>query len=360
MGIIMTIAAVYDHFGCKIMVGDILITGDTDHVQHNVSLPTIGKMTKPIDEKTSVYHLFQKINIINKNCIIGWGGNVNKAYEFMNRLHRLSKRLQITKSLISRVFYKIAHRDNDFCIIAALYNGHSFEHFGINCHSKPSERLGEIFYFGSGSEAVDEFLDDIIDKLNASKPNFDDLAAQSASIAITQIAHLMKNEILNNSDSININDFFGGGYEAALFYDGAFRKINVNYIFFEVEIVNNNIIIDNPDYIVSQVYNQKLLKYKTIKIKNKKEDDIERNEIIDVEPLIDIQESECDLNIFNHLNWSCFVFYDKYANTQHVLKSFIIKSETPPFEYEIVENKLYISYSDNAEKCIKEYISTCY
>ncbi|VUS28020.1 hypothetical protein SB6412_00410 [Klebsiella pasteurii] len=356
----MTIAAVYDHFGCKIMVGDILITGDTDHEQHNVSLPTIGKITKSIDGKTSVYHLFQKINIINKNCIIGWGGNVNKAYEFMNRLHRLSKRLQITKSLILKVFDKIVLNDNDFCIIAAIYNGHSFEHFGISCHSKLSERLGEVFYFGSGSEAVDEFLDNIIDKLNAAKPNFEDHAAQSASIAITQIAHLMKNEILNKSESVNINDFFGGGYEVALFYDGEFRKINVNYIYFEVEVVDNIIVIDNPDYIVCQAYDQKRLKYKTIKTKNKKENDIERNEIIDVEPLIDIEESQFDLNIFNDLNWSCFVFYDKYANTQHVLKSFIIKSEIPPFEYEVIKNKLYVSYSYNAEKHIKEFISKCY
>ena len=348
----MTIIAIYDHYGCKAIVADTLITGPRSQNGKRSIIPTLGDISDFFGDDWGIQPPAQKIFLIGDYCAIAWAGKMIVAQYFMARIRRLSRRIRITKNILERMLKK-SDEKSAVSIVAALIENGKLIHFGIECETISNACLGDVFYAGTGGEAIRDY-DKIVKSFNISKPTMLDVPAQAVAICLTQVAHLMHAEARQGDASNSLRDCFGGGYEIAVFYGGEVHKISASFIFLEFEIVDGYIEISHPFMIINQGYEGEILIFETIKLNF--EGKIEAHHKIQVSDLFNNKGSSLG-EIRGGQNWACFVFLEKnQLKDKGSMISTIIKSEDIPFSFHTNRSEICYFYSKGAEAHIKDFL----
>ncbi|VVN53925.1 hypothetical protein PS685_01410 [Pseudomonas fluorescens] len=354
----MTVIASYNHFGCGIVIGDILINGPVDEERPpKTSLPTIGNVENFFGGAWGIHKSSQKVCIISDHCTIAWAGSKLYAHLFIDRIRNLARRITITKDIIERLLNK--YGSNEISIVGAIYENGSMHTFGFDSEYLKCPILGDIYNAGSGASVIREFTD-IVQSMKLDVPNEDEISARGVSLALTQVAHLLNAEFRKGDKAESILEFFGGGYEIAAFYDGKFQKINSNFVFHDISMVNGYLKMGNPRLLIGQTYSANHLCFQSISPRGMYDGEIMRNEVVEISPF-----ATSAINCTTHpsssiLNWSCFVFVDDFRFLGEQLISLVLKSETPPIEYSVYDGKLEFSYSEKAGEQIEDFLIRIY
>jgi hypothetical protein len=103
----VTVIASYNHFGCGIVIGDILINGPVDEKKlPETVLPTLGNVKDFFGGAWGIHQSAQKVCIISDLCAISWAGSLIYARSFVERLTRFSRRININSEIIKHLFEK--------------------------------------------------------------------------------------------------------------------------------------------------------------------------------------------------------------------------------------------------------------
>ncbi|WP_395599979.1 hypothetical protein [Pseudomonas sp. B19125] len=354
----MTVIASYNHFGCGIVIGDILINGPVNEEKPpRTSLPTLGNMEDFFGGAWGIHKSSQKVCIVSDYCALAWAGSQLHARVFIMRISKLSKRIKITKRIIERIFVKCD--SDEISIVGAIYENEKMQTFGFDCHKLECPTLGEVHYAGSGASVIEEYIG-IVKEMALKEPKIDDICARGASLALTQVAHLLNAEFRKGSGAESIFEFFGGGYEIAAFYDGKFQKITSNFVFHNVNILNGFLKIGNPRLIISQTYSKDELRFQAVSPQGDYDDKIARHEMIEIPPLLNRATEPHNPSRNSRLNWACFVFVDNFKFLGNQLISLIIKSDTPPIEFSVIDDNFDFWYSEKAGKQIGDFLTDVY
>lgn len=354
----MTIIASYNYFGCGIVIGDILINGPVDEEKlPQTSLPTLGNVANFFSGAWGIHQSSQKVCIISDHCAIAWAGSRLYAHLFVVRIRNLARRIVITKNIIERLFNKCGI--GEISIVGAIYENGSMHTFGFDCENLKCSTLGDVYNAGSGASIVKDYID-IIKHMKLEAPDEDEISAQGVSLALTQVAHLLNAEFRKGDNAESIMELFGGGYEIAAFFDDKFQKINSNFVFLDISLVNGYLKIGNPKLLISQTYALGQLRFQSLSPRGAYDDEIVRNELIEIPSFAtpNIKHLTCPASSI--LNWACFVFVDNFKFLGERLISLILKSETPPIEYTVTDGKLELSYSENAGAQITDFLMKVY
>lgn len=355
----MTVIASYNHFGCGLVIGDILITAraTTGKRAPETYLPTLGDVSKFDNPVPRILNPAQKVCIITDYCAIAWAGRLTCAKNFVARLARISQRIRITERIIAKALKKYA--GNEVKVVGAIYEDGRLHTFGVECEKLICPTLGEIYTAGSGASIIHDYVR-IVKELRLSLPPADEIGARGVSLALTQVAHLLNAEFRKGSTADSIQEFFGGGYEIAAFYNGKFNKITANFVFLDVSLKNEYLDIGYPVLVISQSYRGETLRYRALSPRGPQDSRIRRNETIQVQPFFERVDNDAAPLTDSPINFTCFVFVDNFNSCGKALISTVMKSDTPPFECSVVNNKLDIRYSKAAEQCIEEFLMDCY
>jgi len=353
----MTVIASYDHYGCGVVIGDILITGPANISKRRPSthLPTLGHVSSTSDAPPGLLNPEQKVCIITDYCAIAWAGRLKHARQFIARLARLSRRVEITVEVIGRLFVKYS----EIKIVGAIYEDERLRTFGFDCEQISCPTLGQIHAAGSGASVIHEYVR-TLRELHRPRPQENEIGASAASIALSQVAHLLNAESRKGIAADSIKESFGGGYEIAVFYEGKFNKLSANFVFLDVSRRSGNLKIGNPALVISQSYVGTTLRFRALSTRGPYDDRIKRNETIEVPPFFPRAAKDSFPAIDPARYFTCFVFVDNFRFGGKALISTVFISSSPPFKFSVVNSKLNIDYFISAAQYIKEFLMRCY
>lgn len=205
----MTVIAAYNHFGCGLVLGDILVNGPfVEGVNEHIKLPTVGKVSEFFGEAWAIYHPIQKVLVVNDHCVVAWAGSYLSARIFINRLVRLSRRVRLNRELIARIFCR--HGGEDLQIVGAVNERGIVQSFGLDCEGIRCPVLGEVYAGGSGASIINDYIR-IVEDMKLAAPPKDEVAARGVSLVVSQVAHLLNAEFRKNEAADSIREMFGGG-----------------------------------------------------------------------------------------------------------------------------------------------------
>lgn len=355
----MTVIASYNHFGCGLVIGDILITAraKTGKRRPQTYLPTLGNVSKFSCRVPRILSPQQKVCIITEYCAIAWAGELRCAREFVARLARISRRIRITETIIVRLLKK--YPSNKVKVVGAIYEHGLLQTFGLECEKLSCPTLGDIYAAGSGAQIIHDYVR-TVKELNLSPPPEDEIAARGVSLALTQVAHLLNAEFRKGHAADSIQDFFGGGYEIAAFYGGKFNKITANFVFLDVSRQNGFLKTSYPRLVISQSYLGETLRYRALAPRGPEDSRIRRNDTIEIPPFFESIGNKASPSPPSPINFTCFVFVDNFRFRGERLISMVLRSNTPPFECFVADSELFIYYSKAAEQAIEEFLMKLY
>lgn len=354
----MTVIASYNHFGCGLVIGDILINGPVeDDNLPQTSLPTLGNVANFFSGAWGIHSSAQKVCIISDHCALAWADSQLYARFFVTHLTKLSKRITLTKKIIERVYKKYA--EDKIQIAGAIYEDGGIQTFGFGCNQLKCPILGDVYSGGSGASIVQDYLD-IVKSMDLSMPREDEICANAVSLALTQVAHLLNAEFRKGDAADSILELFGGGYEIAAFYDGKFHKITSNFLFLDVGVEGGVLKVGNPRLLINQTYSESTLCFQSITTRGAFDDEVVRNEDIGIPAFSGHRSRQPTVSSDTGLNWGCFVFVDNFRFKGEQLISLIIKSETPPVDYAISDGNLTLLYSSTAGRQIENFLKHHY
>ncbi|MFU4024646.1 hypothetical protein ACM7EG_05995 [Pseudomonas aeruginosa] len=354
----MTVIASYNHFGCGIVIGDILINGPVNEGNPpETILPTLGNVKDFFGGAWGIYRPVQKVCIISDVCAISWAGRLIHARSFVERLNRLSKRISIRVEIIERLFKK--YGEGEIAIAGALYESGEIQTFGFGCNEIKCPTLGTVYSGGSGASIIQDYVN-IVKEMRLDRPPEDEIAARGVSLALTQVAHLLNAEFRKGYAAESIMELFGGGYEIAAFYEGKFHKINANFTFLEVSHKDGYLKVGNPRLLINQTYSQGRLKFRAISPQGAYDDRVVRDDCIEMAPFYRHLKNDSMVSPDSDTNWACFVFVDDFKFLGDKLISIILKSEIPPVYFSVIDGNLHVQYSEKASGQIEEFLMNCY
>jgi hypothetical protein len=355
----MTVIASYNHFGCGLVIGDILITAraKTGKRRRQTYLPTLGNVSKFSYRVPRILSPQQKVCIITDYCAIAWAGELRCARELVARLARISRRIRITETIIARFLKK--YPGKEVKVVGAIYEDGRLQTFGLECEKLSCPTLGDVYAAGSGAPIIHDYVR-TVKELHLSPPPEDEIAARGVSLALTQVAHLLNAEFRKGDAADSIQDFFGGGYEIAAFYGGKFNKITANFVFLDVSLQNGFLKIGYPPLVISQSYLGETLRYRALAPRGPEDNRIRRNETIEVPPFFKRVDNDAAPLADSPANFTCFVFVDNFKFCGTALISTVLKTDTPPFECFVANSELDIRYSEAAEEHIEEFLMERY
>jgi hypothetical protein len=354
----MTVIASYNHFGCGLVLGDILTNGPVGEGNiPQTNLPTLGNVINFFEGNWAICKPAQKVCIITDYCALAWAGSQVHASLFVERLVKLSKRIRINESIIECLLNKCG--ENKVSIVGSIHEDGSLKTFGYGSEKFICPILGNVYAAGSGSSIIKDYLN-IIENMMLEAPHEDEIAVRGVSLILTQVAHLLNAEFRKGDTADSIREFFGGGYEIAAFYDGKFQKITSNFVFFDIVFEDGYLEIENPLLLISQTYSDRNLRFEAVSLRARYDDEVVRHDIIEIPSFHGSACNDFSAWTGSNISWVCFVFVDDFKFFGKELISIILKSDTPPINYSVIEGRLEVSYSPKTQLEIQKSLMSIY
>lgn len=360
----MTVIASYNFSNCGIVIGDVLISARNRERKSSKSITLPSLVEDPSDSRNEEYKVVgvdRKVYIVSDYCAIAWAGSKLYAHDFIEKIIKLPNSDAITLNAIEEIFERSEESEQyklHLSIVGALYDTDTdkLSTFGFGASHHDSKFFGSVFSAGSGQEVIKEYTN-IIDKQELPSFQDDEIAQNATGYTLKHIAHLLGTEFRQGSNAESIKDSFGGGYEAAIFYDGKFHKIKADYMFYDLHYINNLIEISLPRAIISQDYSNGRLIFNSISTDGKN-NDVLAHKIVEINTFLGTEEiHNSDSDIF----LTCCTFVDMSGHLdQPSLTTFICRSISSDVEWDIKHNQLEINYSKKFNDNICRFIKSIY
>lgn len=249
----MTLVAAFQISGVPVLLGDLLLS--SKNTGTSVSIPTIGDTSRlfPPDSSPTIRGLVQKINLIDKNLIIGWSGNFYIAQKIISLLEKQAKKELFTRETLDN-FFELHQSIIQNEIISII--GYIQDESGVSLVEKHGSKsliytndipnFGIVKTCGDGFYNMENLLNKFSESLSASqsthKDTFRTITNQLTALCgwfysdelrlVAASRESINQEILNNDDYCRtLLSLYGGGYEIATLTEHGFAKLgNFTYL----------------------------------------------------------------------------------------------------------------------------------
>lgn len=148
-------------------------------------------------------------------------------------------------------------------IIGWVRDDAGFKGFGFNSITTKTERFGEMFVAGTGTDAFIELTEVMPSQIPIADREIH--ALDKAVVAsLMSIGLMLQSELRTQSTLLN---YFGGGYEIASFVRGSFSKIDdITFVCWEAEVRGDSVRLGLPTLALKQDYADDILLIRSIRI----------------------------------------------------------------------------------------------
>ncbi|MBX8473940.1 hypothetical protein K5D38_04015 [Pseudomonas cichorii] len=348
----MTAIAAFKVSGCPVVFGDLLITGETKAKQ-NVGLPTIGDAHEVFgDSGWAIKGLSQKVVIINNNCVLAWSGSYLAARVAISELREQGSKTSLTADGV-RAFLS-SHPDimrHGVSFIGYVFeqDSLSIKQFRYDAEIYKSSMFGRMMIQGSGIGAIKE-VSDIIGSVNMRETGQVDAVIKALSTGCSMAGMLLHAELKGGTSARNLHSMFGGGYEVAVFSNGAFKKVgDLTFLIWSARVTSSGTELAMPHMLVKQVYAGDKLLIRSARVENNNGQDVivdEQRHIIS--PMYDSDE-DIGIDVFSKISYNspllCHFFLVEGENSYiHSIYTRIQFSSTSPIQFNEDDGRLLISF----------------
>lgn len=245
----MTLVAAFKIKNIPVLIGDLLLSGKGK--QSILYLPTVGDISQfqlyP-NSSEAVVALTHKVNIINKDIVIGWAGSHLGAKIILSDLKQTSETETFTKESLEKFFITrkswIGNDELAFIGYIKDANGvHLFEYSYNQCpiYKPKLDAYEELRIIGTGYYDTEKLLENNVIKYNENLCEFDNAAISAISLCGWFFADEMR---LSKDSTIDMNDrtlfdYYGGGYEIAIYTENGFCKLDkITYLYWIVQNID--------------------------------------------------------------------------------------------------------------------------
>jgi hypothetical protein len=260
----MTLVAAFEISNTPVLLGDLLLS--SPNTGDSISIPTIGDTSRlfPPNSSPTIRGLVQKINLIDKNLVVGWAGNFYIAKKIISLLEKQARIEPFTKESLDSFFefHSGLIKGEVISIIGYLRTDN-----GVTLIEKHSDRrsliytsnipnFGTVKICGDGYYNMEDLLNKFSRLLSTSQIKYEDkfqkivnqLGAMcgwfySDEMRLTVASkESTDKEILDNDDYCRtLLSLYGGGYEIATLIKHGFAKLgNFTYLTWITEKVFGN------------------------------------------------------------------------------------------------------------------------
>jgi len=241
-----------------VLIGDVVLSGA--ELDRAISIPTIGDVSQIFPEGSgwTITELRQKINIIDRNLVIGWTGSYVAAKTIISELKRKSELELFTRKSL-REFLEdkntkewIASQEVGF--VGYIQDSEGIEAFNYSfnncrCIKFKSHKYGDITLCGTGSSDMEKLIKKIVrrsSKVSKNLSKFDNVVIDTLSFCGWLFAYEM-------ATYESLFQFYGGAYEIVTYVDDKFQKLEeITYLFWWI-IPNKNTSIISQGFKVAYV-----------------------------------------------------------------------------------------------------------
>jgi len=224
----MTVIASFAINGCPVLVGDLLLSGKEDSTR-SCHLPTVGEVTKIFPEGSGYVPVgvAQKIYIVDDDFALAWAGSLIQAKTAISSIVDMNSKVKFTPDSLWE-FIKQIELDPDYSelsLICMIGDGTKIDRCSIRASYFYSDELGEVFVAGTGSEAIINYLKQVVKQ----KHNFpEDPLTSAISLSVNIFGCLISDEMAmpNEYGFHSLQNYFGAGYEIATYLDHKVTKID--------------------------------------------------------------------------------------------------------------------------------------
>ncbi|PKO26992.1 MAG: hypothetical protein CVU32_03100 [Betaproteobacteria bacterium HGW-Betaproteobacteria-5] len=256
----MTLIAAFSTQNCPVLFGDLLLTGEaTQNNKRNIAVPALGNVGDFFGNSDwAITGLAQKVVLISPSCAIAWAGSWIGAKSLIFDLREMSQREALTAgAILSYLEQNTDLQQYPVSVVGWVLEGReNFKQFWYEAeYTFTGDKLGLVAVAGTGRSAMKQFVETI-----GSMPPI----ATTGTVGPAQLAigtssflnsALIRTELHGGNSTPTLLSMFGGGYEAAIYTDGAFRKIgDITYVLWEACVIKGKVIFSSPQLILKQQY----------------------------------------------------------------------------------------------------------
>lgn len=252
----MTLIAAFSPQGYPLVFGDLLLTGPRLTSTNQVAVPANSEAHDFFgDSEWGIVGLRQKVNLVGKKCAIAWAGSCLGAKIAISGLQTLAASESLTADRILQYLQDEPDlKSHDASFVGMVATEQGIHQFQFAANTLKSGALGQVFYAGSGSAAIEEFSNILLntDTKVTGNPTVADLGIANA---LNLGGLLLQSEFRGGDSAATLRQFFGGGYEIAYFDGNEMRKFgDVTFVFWEAQVTSNAVHVSLPQFLLKQVY----------------------------------------------------------------------------------------------------------
>jgi hypothetical protein len=227
----MTLIAGFRRNECPILMGDILISNNTES-STMLTFPTVGKIS-PDSLKNGIYRpseFNQKVNLLSPHLALAWSGNLLEAKEFMAQIVGAGFHNDPSRERIIEIYNDLA--PEDLSIIGLSYDAENITLFEKNS-VKVNVHDSSFDWFQAGGTGYKRLLDAIPKKHSQHVKGSPNKLEYGIYTAISFTTHLLSLELYTG---ITLYELFGAGYEILHPYRNGLAKFtDLTYYFWNAE-----------------------------------------------------------------------------------------------------------------------------
>lgn len=365
----MTLISGYKFKEGAFLQSDVLLTSESMTNFPDVKVPTYTGSNYIPHTDRRVAGLTQKIFIFNEKLAIACAGDLAKIKSAIHcikafLLHRAKPTLnEIMENLINHIGEDVV----EISLIFMSVNGNSVEMDCVNSKQIPASINVDLYVAGSGWARAKELFQQFLPHFDGVSPG--DVVAHGVCTSLFHFAEYILKEFDNKEYSENLQDYFGGGFEVAAFFDGKIQKIShILYAYSEAYLDDESYLqIEPPNFILKSEYidNNLLIRSAEIYLDKEKHHKI-KNDRVSIIPSLDsdaeaksLDNSEC-VN-FAVADFVCYFVRYRFGENFIIIpyiRKYISHRDflANGFTFLAVEGYLYTEFRDKFRKEICEHI----
>ncbi|MGI4779089.1 MAG: hypothetical protein ACRYGA_13395 [Janthinobacterium lividum] len=265
----MTLIATLTPRGVPVIFGDLLISGVSDSIP-DVAIPSLAEGVGDFFGGSGIviHGMRQKVCVISERLVVAWSGNFLSASVAIAKMREMESQGKFTLEDFHLFFVEdedIKARPIDLVGWFKATPGFIPFSFGDGVSaSHTGTRLGYVQCGGSGFSALQELVDFFI-KNEQEIDGDNGPAGYALCMTLTIATLLIRAEHDGRDAAATLRNFFGGGYELAMFFEGKFKKIgDFTIILWEAVVKSaSEIELSMPKFLLRQAYKQDTLLMKS-------------------------------------------------------------------------------------------------
>ncbi len=366
----MTLISGYGFKGGAFLQADVLLTGDAVHNFPRIDIPTIREVDSIPFKNTKVAGLTQKIFIIEDKLAVACAGNLSviKSAVQLIKSYLLQRNSVPLDEIFNELNVFLSNELNEISLIFINVHNEALELGHVNSLEKRNDEELLLYIAGTGSSQAQEEFSKMANGFF--DVGIEDVAVHGICTSLYHFANYMLKEFDNQEFCENLQDYFGGGFEIAAFYNGKIQKVsNILYVYSEACLDENSILqVEPPSFLVKSNYIGSDLVFSSASIyvdEESKHHKVRDEKTCTVPPLDSCKETcserQIDPTVFIYAEYVCYFVRLKISDKRYKIFPFVKKYEDENdfikngFNFIVLNGYLWTNFSAEFKKEISEF-----